>query len=35
MARKMNEGGLVKRNLVDGMDDSVEGGSTEGEHFLV
>lgn len=31
MGRKMTQGGVVKRDLVDGMDEDGEG---EGEHFL-
>ena len=30
MAKKMNEGGVVNRNMVDGMDDSEEGSSAQG-----
>lgn len=33
MGNKMSEGGVVKRNLVDGMDDSQEGPS-EGVHIM-
>lgn len=31
MAKKMSDGGVVNRNMVDGMDVE-EGGSAEGKH---